>query len=277
MLTARVGCVTIITMEIQNKQSAKELAGEVTAAAITEEPDADLYPEDEPLPLASGVGRRGHKAPAAGQTEGRTTAEEKPLTNPSPAVRPQAGIGRGGATAIAVLLLFIPLLVILTYALFDANAKIDGLQQNLSDFNLSANPEKDAQFAVLLSEPNLQILPLKAEDNAPVGKMVLYNAGRLRWGLSYGKLDPLPSGQMYVAWVLRKTTPTKEQGYERLAVMPDIRTGGRAFVLDEKSFPSSFLVANYSELVVTVEPVNQSVNKPTGPRRFSLDLAQVKE
>jgi hypothetical protein len=254
-------------MEIYNKQDNNESALETSEEAPSASVAASETEETtDSLPMASQVGRRGSNpwpARRAKDTEKATTGKSR------------SGLGRGGAGAIALVLVFIPLVIILFYLLMDANTKIDGFKTNIRAFNGMANSSNEADFAVLLSEPNLQIYPFKADDLAPVGKVVLYSAGRLRWGFSYGKLEALPNGQMYVMWLLRKATSNREQGYERLALMPDVRTGGRVFVLKDSDFPPSFLVDNYAELVVTIEPVDQTIVAPTGPRRFSLDLSKV--
>jgi hypothetical protein len=254
-------------MDIYDKQEDIKLMDEPSAV---EEPAAPAQEEERPLPMASGVGRR-KRSPERPGLE-LSTGDESNSSRPT---RQPSKLGRGGATAIAVLVVFVPLIIGLIYLFYDANTKVDGLQTNLRALNSTTNSQSSSDFAVLLSENNLQILPFKAEDQNPIGKVVLYSAGRLRWAVIYGKLEPLPNGQMYVMWLNRKATPYREQGYERLALMPDVRTGGSFFVLKESDFPPSFLVANYSELVVTIEPVDQSVDKPTGPRRYSLDLSKV--
>lgn len=254
-------------MDIHNKKEDVKLMDE---PSLVEEPASPSLEEEQPLPMASGVGSRRR---SVAQPSPESAAGEE--SNPARPARQPGKIGRGGATAIAALVVFVPVLIGLIYLFYDANSRIDGLQSNLRALNSTANSQANADFAVLLSENSLQILPFKAEDQNPVGKVVLYSAGRLRWGFSYGKLEPLASGQMYVMWLNRKATPYREQGYERLALMPDVRTGGSFFVLKESDFPPSFLAVNYSELVVTIEPVNQNVDQPTGPRRYSLDLSKV--
>ncbi len=233
---------------------------------------------EELLPMASGLGSR-RKPPSAQPRDGlgrKIAEDDSPESERGPGSAGTSGnIGRGGASAIAMLVIFLPIVIALIYFLFEANARNDQLKAALQTFNQTANAQTEADFATLLSESNLQILPFKSEDNAPFGRVVLYSAGRLKWGFSYGKLDPLPANQSYVMWLLRKATPQRPSGYERLALMPDVRTGGRTFVIRQNDFPPSFLVVNYAELVVTVEPTDQLQNEPTGPRRFSLDLAPV--
>lgn len=250
------------------------------------------------LPLASGIGRRNTKTaevigkagrwfglteererlPDAPVDESDAVATQETTTPPEPAARPRNSkeIGRGGVSAIALLLVFVPLMVFLVYLLQDANNKVSGLERNLREFNLSANSNSEAQFVALLSETGMQPYPFKAEDGTNIGRVVLYNAGRLRWAFSYGKLEPLAPGQMYVMWLASKPLSNGSVVIKRLVAMPDVRTGGRAIVLRENDFPPSFNVSEYAELFVTIEPADKVIEQPTGPRRYALNLSQVR-
>ncbi len=188
----------------------------------------------------------------------------------------QSGIGRGGVTAIAMLVVFVPLIVLLLYTLYDSTVKLDGLQRTLREFNGSLSLSGDAQFVSLLTDPGLQRVPFVAEDRAPNGSMVLYAAGRLRWGISYGRLDPLGPNQAYIIWLESKTKENGQPIYQRLQALPDIRSASRAVVIKESDFPQGFNVQSYTQLLVTVEAADQVVEKPSGPRRFSLNLGAVR-
>lgn len=211
------------------------------------------------LPLASGVGRRSLKPVA-------------PQTSKQPA-RPSS-LGRGAISAIALLVVFLPIIAGLIYLLFDSTTKYDSLRKTLRLFNESAVSQNSGDFYSLVAENDVQIIPFKTEDRSPNGRLVLFKSGRLRWAISYGKLEALPDNKIYVVWVT-KNNSSGSASYAELVALPDIRTGGNAVVIPETSFPPSFEPSVYSELIVTVETIDKIGNQPAGPRRFSLDLAKL--
>ncbi len=220
--------------------------------------------DPSPLKLASGVGRRRPVAPAHSAEPARRKVRS-------------GGLGRGGVSALVLLLVFLPIIGILSYLLLDSNNKVESLQYNLKGFQSNANPNAEADFAALLGSPNLQILPFKSEDGSPFGRVILFSAGRLNWGFSYGRLEPLAPNQAYVMWLQQKSTTANVPPYRAFLVLPDVRTGGALRLVQQNEFPSSFRPSAYAALVITVESVTDSVSAPKGPRRFTLDLSEVND
>ena len=221
--------------------------------------------EEGPLTLSSSVGRRG----------GPKTAP-LPVENLPPPARPRSkGIGRGGISAIVMLVVFLPIIAFLIFVLLDANNKIDSLQRSLRNFQASANPAAQADFAAMLSQPNLQTLPFKTEDGTQMGRFILYSTGNTNWAISYGQLEPLERDQIYGVWLVSKIANKDGPTYVPFITLPDVRTGGNIRMVQQAEFPSGFQVGAYSQVVVTIENLTQLGTTPHGPRRFALDLSQL--
>lgn len=286
---------------MENQIEHEQKSGKPQAAANNETPETEA---DELMPLASGLGQRSTKtarilgkmnrwfgvaddsAAKDSTSEEAEEAEEAPATAPSNNdSRPKAAgnffrpatqrdLSRGIITSLVLLLIFLPLTGFLAYLYYDSTLQVDTLQQNLKNFSRTASPNELGQFFAILSEPKVQIKPFNSEDSSDSGRFILFVASRLRWAISYGKLEPLEN-QMYVVWLVPKLRPNQPASFDRLLVVPDIRSGGGAIVLKEADFPPSFIVSAYSELIITIEPVDKEPKVPTGPRRFSLDLSQI--
>lgn len=251
--------------------------------------DAEEEPEEEQalLPLASGIGHRVKRRPAAalaepdeaGELDDRDHLAEVRLASwrkPSES----AGLGRGGLAAVVLLLIFVPTFIFLLYQLYDATARIDSMRTNLATFsnstpNDSAAVSNETALVLLLNKPNVKLYPLKVENLSPTGRVVFYTNGR-EMAFSYGNLDPLDPGQMYSFWLSTRSAGAADAVFTRLGNVPDDRTLGRALVVKTTSLPANFNLANYAEISVTIEQSDQSNPKPAGPRAFSLDLTQLK-
>lgn len=269
--------------ELTQGKTGKTTETPESASEVSEKPESNM-------PLASGVGQRSTKT---AQTLGKmnrwfgvaddskptiveepTAPEPETTTTSSPAGKSRRELNRGIITSLVLLLIFIPLAGTLAYLYYDASLKVSALERNLKNFEQVNAPGEVSQFITILSEERVQSKSFKNEDGSPVGKFILYVAGRLRWAISYGKLEPLENNQMYVVWLIPKTKPNEAERYVRLVVLRDLKSGGGSVVLRESDFPLNFDIINYAELTVTVEPLDQEPKAPTGPRRFSLDLSQ---
>lgn len=266
------------------------MENELTQGKTTETPESDSEASEKPethLPLASGVGQRSTKT---AQTLGKMNrwfgvaddtsqqaAEPAVVESASPTRSPEKTrreLNRGIVTSLVLLLIFIPLAGTLAFLYYDASLKVSALERNLKNFEQVNAPSEMSQFIAILSEDRVQSKSFKNEDGSTAGKFILYVASRLRWAISYGKLEPLENNQMYVVWLIPKTKPNEAERYVRLVVLRDLKSGGGSVVIRESDFPLNFDIVNYTELIVTVEPLDQEQKTPTGPRRFSLDLAQ---
>ncbi|HEX2915748.1 MAG TPA: hypothetical protein VH186_33610 [Chloroflexia bacterium] len=260
----------------------QELDGDL---ATNDNTSIDKPEQTERKPLTSGIGRRGSATPESeiakvGSWTG--TGEKRPVrkstANKSTSrmrSKGSGGIGRGGITAIALLVVFLPLVLGLGYLLIDSNNQVESLKRNLEQFNKNSISQSASDFIALLSDPRTQIVPFKSEDLNPGGRMVLYSGDRLHWAISYGRLDPLGKDEAYALWLVSKPVNGSGSTYFRMALLPDMGSSGNARLLQENEFPAGFNINSYSELLVTVEKIDKPGDKPSGPRRFSLDLTQI--
>jgi hypothetical protein len=265
-------------------QEEKQALGTAQNALDIKDADADLY-EPEPIndthmALASGVGqRRTRTAQTLGKlnrffgiSDPTELVEEEPAAK---AARQRRELNRGAITSLVLLLVFLPLVALLGFLYYDSLIKLDNVQQNAGQSALVANTSSDTvRLITAINDSRLQILPFKAEDNSP-GRFSLLSTGNYRWIITYGKQEPL-NKQVYVVWITFKPTPGQAAGNFKMATLPDVRGSTGYYFLQEKDFPASFDVAFFSEVFVTVEPVNQDIKQPTGPRRYALDLASVR-
>ena len=249
----------IATVEPSSPTNTTTNAAAESKPAVVEASPADFK-------TASGIGRRG----AAPVKTARPVAAVS-------AKRRSDGIGRGGVSAIVLLLVFLPLVGFLAYFWLSTSSSVSSLQYTLKNFQASANSGIESDFAALISTPNLQVLHFKNEDGGTDGQVILFNGGRLKWAFSYGRLAPLTQGQMYVMWLGSKSDNGAAPTYSAFLTLPDVRTGGALRVMNDTDFPASFQASFYSELIITVESASQPVSAPNGIRLFSLDLSQVKD
>jgi hypothetical protein len=267
-------------------QEEKQALGTAQNALEVKDADADLEEpnpdtdEDTHMALASGVGQRRTRT---AQTFGKLnrffgigdpyqTADEDPDAK---AARQRRELNRGAVTALVLLLVFLPLVTLLGFLYYDSLIKLNNVQQNAGQSAPVANTSSDTvRLITAINDRRLQILQFKAEDNSP-GQFSLLSTGNYRWIITYGKQEPL-NNQVYVVWITFKQTPGQAAGDFKMATLPDVRGSTGYYFFQEKDFPASFDVAFFTELFVTVEPANQDIKQPTGPRRYSLDLSQVR-
>lgn len=301
-------------MEQKEAELEKEITGaeeetpaETVAAPGQELPgEAEEGPEAEQafLPMASGIGHRLKRRPAAmpakaadlDEGEGEGEAEETdsdageadgadyPLAAWRARSQESKGLGRGGLAAVVLLVIFVPTFIFFLFQLYSDTERLDAMRKNLADFNnneaaaadgASAPLSAETGLVQLLNRPNAKMFPLKVENLSPTGRFVFYTDGNTL-AFTYGNLDSLNPGQIYAVWVSNKPAGSPDATFIRLANLPDNHTTGSALVVNRAALPSSFNLANFSEIIVTIEQVDQKNDKPAGPRAFSLDLSQLK-
>jgi hypothetical protein len=269
---------------------AQELPGEEGGP-----PEAEPAPAREQalLPLASGVGhrlkRRRNAAPLktgepdeAGELAHPADPADYPLTAWRARTPANRGLGRGGLAAVVLLVIFVPTFVFFLYLLYSNTERIDAIRQNLTDFNesgavaaASGTVSAESNLVQLLNRAGTAMYPLKVENLSPSGRVVLYT-NNTTLAFTYGNLDPLDPDQIYTIWLASQPAGSADAAYVRLANLPNNHTGGSALLVNQNALPANFKLANYAEIVVTVEKVDQKNTRPSGPRAFSLDLTQLK-
>ena len=301
-------------MEQKEAELEKEITGaeEATPAGTAAAPGQKLPEEaaEEPeaeqslMPMASGIGHRFTRRPTAmparaadpieGEGDGEAeetyseAGEAEPGENPLAAWRTRSpenrGLGRGGLAAVVLLVIFVPLFIFFLFQLYSDTERLDAMRQNLADFNSNAVAAANSSSAPvsaetglvqLLNRPGAKMYPLKVENLSPTGRFGFYTDGSTL-AFTYGNLDTLNPGQIYAIWVSNRPAGSPDASFVRLANLPDNHTTGSALVVSRAALPSNFNLANFSEIVVTVEQVDQKSDKPAGPRAFSLDLSPLK-
>ncbi|MBN9391796.1 MAG: anti-sigma factor [Chloroflexi bacterium] len=282
---------------------ASNLDDTVATSLAPEVPGEDAAPEAEPdqeqaqalLPLASGVGRRLKRrrtnAPlkvkepdedAAGKLAHPHDPEDYPLSAWRARTPDNRGLGRGGLAAVVLLVIFVPTFFFFLYLLYSNTERIDAIRQNLADFNesgavaaASGTVSAENSLVQLLNRAGTQMYPLKVENLSPSGRVVFYTDNNTL-AFTYGNLDPLDADQVYTIWLASKPAGSADATYIRLANLPNNHTNAGTTLVNQGALPANFKLANYAEISVTVEKVDQKNDKPSGPRAFSLDLTQRK-
>lgn len=277
---------------------------EVAAGETASAPEPAPKPEERQalLPLASGVGRRLKRrpahpvvTPAQGETEDEGENEVKEGTGeaegrddyPLVAWRGRTpenrGLGRGGLAAVVLLVIFVPLFVFFLYLLYTNTERIDAMRQNLADFNgngavaaASGTVSAESGLVQMLNRGGVQMYPLKVEDLSPSGRVVFYT-DNTTLAFTYGNLDPVDADQVYTIWLSTGPAGSSGASFVRLANLPNNHSTGSALLVNPAALPANFKLANYAEMVVTVEKVDQKNARPEGPRAFSLDLTGLKK
>lgn len=189
-------------------------------------------------------------------------------------------LGRGGWTAIGVLLVFLPLFVALLFWVFSISDQLQGYKYTLEQVQKgSSSNERETGLVNILNSQKLATYPLKTTDPVPVGSIKLYVGDYKTWAFTYSGLLPTDQNNVYVMWVVHlpqngAQATTKDYQYLTSFVS---QAGGRYQVIPESNFPPNFAYDNYTQLLVTEEPgAKGKPTAPTGPIRFVLDLSQVK-
>jgi hypothetical protein len=274
----------------------------VVAAPAQELPEDEAAPEAAPaqeqeqalLPLASGVGHRLKRRRAAplktrepdeaeaGELVHHHDHEDYPLAAWRARTPDNRGLGRGGLAAVVLLVIFVPTFVFFLYLLYSNTERIDAVRQNLADFNdsgavaaASGTVSAESNLVQLLNRPGAAMYPLKVENLSPSGRVVFYTDNNTL-AFTYGNLDTLDPDQIYTVWLSTKPAGSAGAAYVRLANLPNNHTNGSTVIVNQSALPANFKLADYAEIIVTVEKVDQKNDKPSGPRAFSLDLTQHK-
>lgn len=215
-----------------------------------------------------------------GQDAGVINEDGTPVL-PLPPAKKQS-LGRGGWTAVAILLVTLPLLGFTLWWAIDLNTQAQGYKFNLEKIQKGAlSNDRDGQFVSILSSSKLQIYDLQSTDARPIGTVKLYAADYKQWAFTYGGLVPTDQNNVYMIWVVKLpangSQPTKDD-YAYLTTIVNQATGGGAYsIVSEGAFPPNFAYAGYNRLIITEEPAAKGkLDQPTGPVRFALDLSKVK-
>lgn len=191
-------------------------------------------------------------------------------------------LGRGGWTAVAILLVTLPLLALSLAWAVDLNSQAQGYKSNLEKIEKgSLGNEREGEFVNILSSPKLQIFDLQTTDARPVGSVKLYAADYKQWAFTYGGLIPTDQNNVYTIWVVRLPANGGQPGpndyYNLTSFVNQANGGGNFLTISEGGFPNNFAYGNYNRLIITEEPgAKGQLVQPTGPVRFALDLSKVK-
>jgi len=117
---------------------------------------------------------------------------------------PKSRLGRGGWTAVAVLIVALPILAVTLYWAINLYTDVQGYKSNLEKIRGGFNSgEREGNFLAILASPKLQTFDLQTTDATPVGGIRLYAADYKQWALAYSGLVPTDQNNVYMAWVVR--------------------------------------------------------------------------
>jgi len=217
-----------------------------------------------------------------GKSERDTSASGKGgnLNLPLPD-KPKNRLGRGGWTALGVLLVMLPLLVALLSWTFTLNTQVQGYKFNMEQIQKGgASDSREEEFVTILTSVNLQMVDLQSTDPRPIGRIRLYLADYKQWAFTYGGLVPTALNNVYTIWLVQVPTNGRQPGpneYHFLASFVNQAGGGHYLAIPENAFPSGFAYSNYNRLIVTEEAAAKGLLiQPEGPIRFALDLSKIK-
>jgi hypothetical protein len=283
------------------KETSENQILEEPATSVTEETEPTPQPEsgsedESELPVidsrfASGVGKRGSNRltkffDRAGGWFGLGNKPEATINKDGTANlplpdKPKPRLGRGGWTAIGVLLVLLPLLALTLFWAMDTNTQLQGYKYNLEQIEKGAiSQDREGTFITILTSPKLQIQDMQSTDTRPIGSVRFYAADYKQWAIAYGGLVPTNQNNVYALWVVRLPSDGSQPGpndYIYLTSFVNQPGGGHYLVVPENSFPSGFAYANFNRVVVTEEPGSKAQpTRPEGPVRFALDLTKIK-
>ncbi len=276
----------------------EEIVPEATKVAATDAPEIMDEAEreaDEPIlksKFASEVGGRnsGRLTAFFDRASGwfgmnaksdKATSDKAGKPNLPIPVSAKNGLGRGGWTAVGVLLVTLPLLAATLWWALDLTDQLQGYKYNLEQIQKgSISNEREGEFINILTSSKLQVFELKTTDAKPIGSIKLYAADYKQWAFLYGGLVPTTQNNVYTMWVVQLPADGSEPGpnnYHLITSFVNQPGGGHYLIVPESSFPSGFAYGNYSRLIVTEEAgASGKLNQPKGPIRFALDLSKVK-
>lgn len=255
--------------------------------ADAEEVEEEAEQEQALLPLASGIGHRLKRRPSTTvkpKKQDEDTAveladqEDYPVASWRARTSENKGLGRGGLAAVVLLVIFVPTFIFFLYLLYSNTERIDAMRQNLANFNesgavnaASGTVSPQDGLVQLLNRAGTQMYSLKVENLSPTGRVVLYT-DNTSLAFTYGNLDPLDPDQIYAVWLSTKPAGSADAAYVRVANLPNNHTSGSAMLVNQNALPANFNLANYAEVIVTIEKADQKNARPAGPRAFSFDL-----
>ena len=185
-------------------------------------------------------------------------------------------LGRGGWTAVGLVLIFLPVLVVLSLLAFNLEQSLEAQQLNYH-FQRQTDELLQTKLSEALNNPQSFVIKMQSLEGLPQpGAITMYQPPLANWLLAFSNLNKLEQGQIYVAWFARKheAVPTKDgDNYLYIADFNGNITRNGVTEITSSGLYKDQKPQDYTEMIITVDPASQKEYKqPTAPIYFVAPL-----
>lgn len=184
-------------------------------------------------------------------------------------------LGRGGWTAVGLLMIFIPILAILALLAFNLNQSLIGVTNNLNNIGKQDDSSVANNLAYASNDPQTTVVHLISHEGLPTpGIITLFQTATGGWVVAFSNLQRLDKNQVYSMWFAKKNTvvPTSDPtDYIHIAnFAPEINSTGAINVSSIGVYENKGKPSDYTAVMVTIERADLSdYTIPSAPFYFS--------
>lgn len=187
-------------------------------------------------------------------------------------------LGRGGWTAVGLIMIFVPIMAILGLLAFNLNQSLDGVSRNLLNVNKQDDFSVGTNLAGAVNNPNTTVVHLISHEGLPQpGVITLYQQPLSNWVLTFSNLQKLDKNQVYVLWFAKKNSvvPTSNAAdYLHITNFdPMINSTGATNITSIGIYGDKSSPSDYTAVMVTIERADLvDYTVPSAPFYFSAAL-----
>ena len=186
-------------------------------------------------------------------------------------------LGRGGWTAVGLVLVFLPVLVVLSLLAFNLEQSLEAQQLKNYHFQRQSDESLQTKLSEALNNPQSLVIKMKSLEGLPEpGAMTMYQPPLANWLLAFSNLNKLEQGQIYVAWFAKQHEAVPAKNGDNYLYIADFNgniTRSGVTEITSSGLYKDKQPQDYTEMIITVESANQKEYKqPTAPIYFVAPL-----
>ena len=183
-------------------------------------------------------------------------------------------LGRGGWTAVGLLLVFLPVVAVLGLLAFSLEQSLEAQRLKNFHFQRQEDPSLQTKLAEAVNDPQTRVVHLQSLEGLPTpGAVTLFHPPLANWLLSFKGLAKLEQGQIYVAWFAKKHLAIPTSDPANYLYLMDFNGSISGSGISEIEFTGIYKGNNstdYTEMIVTIKSADkQDYKEPTAPIYFS--------